>query len=147
MKTFKDGKGKFGCILGELWFGGTHNINQILVDNHYAVRYHGQSKEEIAEEHLANREKLNLGEINSSIDEDYQFGHNSQYRWIFNKLEYRLGYDAEFCVPITKPNKYIIRPIYNLYGMGVGAKVKSLDPRLHAEDMPHPNMCRQDILV
>ena len=60
LKTFKDGKGKFGRILGELRFGGTHNINQLLVDNHHAVRYHGQSKEEIAEEHLANREKLNL---------------------------------------------------------------------------------------
>ena len=36
MKTFKDGKGKFGRILGELWFGRTHNINQILVDNHHA---------------------------------------------------------------------------------------------------------------
>ena len=60
LKTFKEGKGKYGRILGELWFGGTHNINQILVDNHHAVRYHGQSKEEIAEEHIANRAKLNL---------------------------------------------------------------------------------------
>ncbi len=61
LKTFKDGKGKYGRILGELWFGGEHNINQLLVDNHHAVRYHGQSKDDIAEEHLANREKLNLG--------------------------------------------------------------------------------------
>ena len=60
LKTFKDGKGKFGRILGELWYGGEHNINQLLVDNHHAVRYYGQSKEEIAEEHLANRAKLNL---------------------------------------------------------------------------------------
>ena len=60
LKTFKDGKGKFGRILGELWYGGEHNINQLLVDNYHAVRYHGQSKDEIAEEHLANRQKLNL---------------------------------------------------------------------------------------
>ena len=60
LKTFKDGKGKFGRILGELWYGGEHNINQLLVDNRHAVRYHGQSKEDIAEEHLANRAKLNL---------------------------------------------------------------------------------------
>ena len=60
LKTFKDGKGKFGRILGELWYGGEHNINQLLVDNHHAVRYHGQSKEDIAEEHLANREKVEL---------------------------------------------------------------------------------------
>ena len=60
LKTFKDDKGKFGRILGEIWFGGTHNINQILVDNHHAVRYHGQSKEEIEEEHILNREKVKV---------------------------------------------------------------------------------------
>jgi len=60
LKTFKDGKGKYGRILGEIWYAGEYNINQLLVDNHHAVRYHGQSKDDIAEEHLANREKLNL---------------------------------------------------------------------------------------
>ena len=30
--------------------------NQLLIDTHNAVEYHGQSKEEIAEEHLRNRE-------------------------------------------------------------------------------------------
>ena len=60
LKTFKDGKGKYGRILGEIWYAGKHNINQLLVDNHHAVRYHGQSKDDITEEHLANREKLNL---------------------------------------------------------------------------------------
>ena len=60
LKTFKDGKGKYGRILGEIWYGGEHNINQLLVDNHHAVRYYGQSKDEIAEEHIANRSKLNL---------------------------------------------------------------------------------------
>ena len=38
LKTFKDGRGKFGRILGELWFNDAyestyHNINQLLVDN------------------------------------------------------------------------------------------------------------------
>ncbi len=70
LKTFKDGRGKFGRILGELWFNDVyestyHNINQLLVDNHHAVHYHGQSKEDIAEEHLANREKLGLETIQS----------------------------------------------------------------------------------
>ena len=36
------------------------NINQLLVDNNHAVRYHGQSKDEIAEEHIANRKILQL---------------------------------------------------------------------------------------
>ena len=56
LKTFKDDRGKFGRILGEIWYGGKHNVNQLLVDNHHAVRYHGQSKDDIAEEHLKNRE-------------------------------------------------------------------------------------------
>ena len=60
LKTFKDGKGKYGRILGELWYGSEYNINQLLVDNHHAVRYHGQSKEDIAEEHIANRLKVKL---------------------------------------------------------------------------------------
>ena len=60
LKTFKDGKGKVGRILGELWYGREHNINQLLVDNNHAVRYHGQSKEDIAEEHIANRNILQL---------------------------------------------------------------------------------------
>ena len=60
LKTFKDGKGKYGRILGELWYGGEHNINQLLIDNHHAVKYHGQSKEEIAEEHIKNRELVEL---------------------------------------------------------------------------------------
>ena len=54
-KTY-DAKGKFGRILGELWYAGEHNINQKLIDEHHAVAYHGQSKEEIQEQHLKNRE-------------------------------------------------------------------------------------------
>ena len=54
-KTY-DAKGKFGRILGELWYAGKHNINQKMIDEHHAVAYHGQSKEEKAEEHLKNRE-------------------------------------------------------------------------------------------
>ena len=64
-KTFKDGKGKYGRILGELWFGGTHNINQILVDNH-AVRYHGQSKEEM---HGQSKEEIAEWNISCHYDE------------------------------------------------------------------------------
>ena len=68
LKTFKDDRGKFGRILGELWYGQEHNINQLLVDNHHAVRYHGQSKDEIKEEHLANREKLHLHTVKNALD-------------------------------------------------------------------------------
>lgn len=60
LKTFKDGKGKYGRILGEIWYNGEHNINQLLIENYHAVAYHGQSKDDIEEEHLVNRKKLNL---------------------------------------------------------------------------------------
>ena len=64
LKTHKDGKGKYGRILGELWYGDV-NINIKMIEEHHAVRYHGQSKQEIAEEHLANREILRLHLVES----------------------------------------------------------------------------------
>lgn len=60
-----------------------------------------------------------------------------QHRWLFNKLEValRLEYSAApIVVPVTEAGKYVIRPIYNLYGMGVGAHVKDLDPGDAFED-------------
>jgi micrococcal nuclease len=69
LRTKKDGKGKFGRILGEFWveeYNEEHNvtaktnINQLMIEEHHAVGYHGQSKEDIAEEHLANRQFINV---------------------------------------------------------------------------------------
>ena len=63
IKTYKDAKGKFGRILGELFVKtsvGELSINQSLVENNHAVRYYGQSKNEMLSEHLANRKILNL---------------------------------------------------------------------------------------
>ena len=54
IKTHKDGRGKFGRILGELWVFDT-NVNKKMIEEHHAVEYHGQSKEEIAEQHIINR--------------------------------------------------------------------------------------------
>ena len=71
LKTRKDGKGKYGRILGEFIkrdndghpvYGYDININNLLVEKHHAVAYHGQSKEDIAEQHLANRKHHNVGE-------------------------------------------------------------------------------------
>ena len=59
IKTHKDAKGKFGRILGELWTFDT-NINEKMIERHHAVRYHGQSKKEIQEEHIKNRELVEL---------------------------------------------------------------------------------------
>ena len=52
-------KGKFGRILGELFIGSSaYSINQVMIDNHHAVLYDGQSKEDIAANHLKNRATL-----------------------------------------------------------------------------------------
>ena len=61
--TEKDKSGKFGRILGKFRVHEPHLdryviLNDFMVDNYYAVEYHGQSKELIEEEHLKNREKL-----------------------------------------------------------------------------------------
>ena len=64
LKTHKDATGKFGRILGELLYidneetGSMVNINQLMIAEHQAVAYHGQSKDEIAAQHLVNRELL-----------------------------------------------------------------------------------------
>ena len=50
-----DGKGKYGRILGVLWVADEQvNLNQFLIDERYAVAYEGQSKDDIADAHLAN---------------------------------------------------------------------------------------------
>ena len=66
LKTRLDGKGKYVRILGEfivLDDAGTGalndnevrvNVNQEMIDKHYGVAYYGQSKKEIAEQHLIN---------------------------------------------------------------------------------------------
>ena len=61
IKTHKDERGKFGRILGEIWAFKT-NINDKMVYEHHAVPYNGQSKEEIEEQHLKNRELVKLNE-------------------------------------------------------------------------------------
>ena len=59
LKTHKDDRGKFGRILGEIWCFDT-NVNEKMIEEHHAVRYMGQSKEDIAEEHIKNRTFVNL---------------------------------------------------------------------------------------
>tara|TARA_R110000751_G_scaffold128317_3_gene230373 strand:+ start:1534 stop:1956 length:423 start_codon:yes stop_codon:yes gene_type:complete len=58
----KDSKGKFGRVLGSIIADGI-DLNNKMVLNHHAVRYYGQSKKEIAEEHLKNRELLIQGGV------------------------------------------------------------------------------------
>jgi micrococcal nuclease len=53
----KDSKGKYGRVLGTIIVDGV-NVNQEMVDKHLAVKYYGQSKKEVEDEHLKNRDIL-----------------------------------------------------------------------------------------
>lgn len=62
LKTYadKDGqdmKGKFGRILGDFTYKETTVVNKLIEEGH-GVDYHGQSKDDIQEQHLKNRERL-----------------------------------------------------------------------------------------
>ena len=63
LKTYKDAEGKFGRILGELWRTTNYadkSINEYMIEKHHAVRYMGQSKQSIEEDHIKNRELVTL---------------------------------------------------------------------------------------
>jgi len=52
------------------------------------------------------------------------------HSWIFNKLELslKLGYECgPSGVPVNKTDEYIIRPIYNLEGMGINARIERIE--------------------
>tara|TARA_R100001079_G_C4398970_1_gene130575 strand:+ start:241 stop:657 length:417 start_codon:yes stop_codon:yes gene_type:complete len=53
----KDSRGKYGRVLGNVLVDDV-NINEQMVDKHLAVKYFGQSKEDVEQEHLKNRQIL-----------------------------------------------------------------------------------------
>jgi len=62
-KDGEDMKGKFGRILGDfvVYYSEEDRYclaGEILIKEGHAVRYEGQSKDDIQEQHLANRERL-----------------------------------------------------------------------------------------
>ena len=61
--TVQDKAGKFGRILGKFKiYDGKEDrqttLNEWMIENHYAVAYHGQSKEAVADEHLKNYQEI-----------------------------------------------------------------------------------------
>ena len=62
-----DARGKFGRILGEFVINQEWEdkeipttVNEQLIRQHHGVKYHGQSKDDIEEEHIKNREFVKL---------------------------------------------------------------------------------------
>ena len=65
LTTVKDKTGKYGRILGKFKAYDSYtdawvNLNQLMIIKHYGVEYKGQSKEDIAEQHLKNREWVDV---------------------------------------------------------------------------------------
>ena len=68
IQTKLDKKGKFGRVLGVI-VADDVDLNQAMIDNHLAVAYTGQSKDEIEAQHLANKEELlKLGKYEEIIN-------------------------------------------------------------------------------
>tara|TARA_B100000953_G_scaffold208570_1_gene172112 strand:+ start:76 stop:492 length:417 start_codon:yes stop_codon:yes gene_type:complete len=65
LRTYLDKKGKYGRILGEIIVDGV-NVNQLMIEEHMAVEYHGQSKTDIHKEHMFNRQELTRAGIEYS---------------------------------------------------------------------------------
>ena len=62
-KSGEDKKGKFGRILGDFIIPdddtlSTTMVTTIMINEGYAVAYHGQNKDEVEKAHLNNRERL-----------------------------------------------------------------------------------------
>jgi len=56
-KDGEDMKGKFGRILGDFIIDG-RRLTDILIEEGHAVKYYGQNKADVLQEHLANRNRL-----------------------------------------------------------------------------------------
>jgi len=54
-KAGEDMKGKFGRILGDFRLPSGKTLTETLIEEHLAVPYNGQSKDDIKAQHLANR--------------------------------------------------------------------------------------------
>ncbi len=62
-------KGKFGRILGTVYLDDV-DVNQQMIQDGYAVGYHGQNKNAIKEQHLVNRDRL-LTENKVQLDTNF----------------------------------------------------------------------------
>ena len=56
-KHGEDMKGKFGRVLGDFRVGG-RTVTEILIEEGHAVAYHGQSKDDVQDAHMKNRNRL-----------------------------------------------------------------------------------------
>ena len=76
MKTYKDKTGKFGRILGDfiLYYAKEDRealLTEIMIKEHHAVPYEGQSKDDVQEQHMTNRKiLLENGSVDPALVEE-----------------------------------------------------------------------------
>ena len=58
IKTHKDETGKYGRVLGDFILSDGKLFSAHMIENHHAVAYNGENKEELKEAHLINRNAL-----------------------------------------------------------------------------------------
>jgi len=56
-KKGEDMKGKFGRVLGDFRVGGK-TVTEIMIEEGHAVKYEGQSKDDVQDAHMTNRQRL-----------------------------------------------------------------------------------------
>jgi hypothetical protein len=76
--------------------------------------------------------------------ESWNLYKNTEHRWVFNKLEVALLQGLHAGPAATAPDrngKYVMRPIYNIYGMGIGAKTFTYN-----KDVDYNNFINHDVV-
>jgi micrococcal nuclease len=69
-KSGEDMKGKFGRILGDFRADDGRLVTDIMISEGHCVPYHGESKDDIQAQHMANRERLLAEGVVSKEDYD-----------------------------------------------------------------------------
>lgn len=74
-----------------------------------------------------------------TTDEEAWVGCHPLHRWVFNKLEVAKRDHKIACnpreIPVPREGWYVVRPIYNLSGMGIGAEKMYLTPETTERDV------------
>ena len=83
-KDGEDMKGKFGRVLGdfmvERYEGELELVTKVMIEEGHAVPYHGQSKDDVEQEHLANREKLmEAGDVDRKLVEETELKYGGKW--------------------------------------------------------------------
>ena len=57
-RSGEDERGKFGRVLGDFKLANGKMVTDVMIEEGHAVAYHGGSKDDLTEQHAANRAKL-----------------------------------------------------------------------------------------